>query len=92
MVYGIFFYRTKPCLLGQLLAFKKSVGGKLDRRIRITAVDNFQGEENDIILLSLVRSNVEVMCRTCGGHACFELFSQFRSCHFMLVRFTNRSF
>jgi superfamily I DNA and/or RNA helicase len=24
---------------------------------RITAVDNFQGEENDIILLSLVRSN-----------------------------------
>ena len=25
--------------------------------VRITAVDNFQGEENDIILLSLVRSN-----------------------------------
>ena len=27
------------------------------RGVRITAVDNFQGEENDIILLSLVRSN-----------------------------------
>ncbi|XP_076813144.1 NFX1-type zinc finger-containing protein 1-like isoform X2 [Clavelina lepadiformis] len=27
--------------------------------VRVTAVDNFQGEENDIILLSLVRSNDE---------------------------------
>lgn len=27
------------------------------KKIRITAVDNFQGEENKIILLSLVRSN-----------------------------------
>ncbi|VDI09951.1 Hypothetical predicted protein [Mytilus galloprovincialis] len=27
--------------------------------VRITTVDNFQGEENDIILLSLVRSNME---------------------------------
>lgn len=25
--------------------------------VRVTAVDNYQGEENDIILLSLVRSN-----------------------------------
>ena len=25
--------------------------------VRVTVVDNFQGEENDIILLSLVRSN-----------------------------------
>ena len=32
--------------------------GKL-KHVRITAVDNFQGEENDIILLSLVRSNKE---------------------------------
>lgn len=27
------------------------------RDVRITVVDNFQGEENNIILLSLVRSN-----------------------------------
>ncbi|ODM89372.1 NFX1-type zinc finger-containing protein 1 [Orchesella cincta] len=27
--------------------------------VRITCVDNYQGEENDIILLSLVRSNKE---------------------------------
>lgn len=27
------------------------------RKVRITAVDNFQGEDNKIILLSLVRSN-----------------------------------
>ena len=27
--------------------------------VRVCAVDNFQGEENDIILLSLVRSNEE---------------------------------
>ena len=47
-------------VLGQLLAFKNKVMGKLDKRVRITAVDNFQGEENDIILLSLVRSNEEV--------------------------------
>lgn len=27
------------------------------RKVRISTVDNYQGEENDIILLSLVRSN-----------------------------------
>jgi len=27
--------------------------------MRVTVVDNFQGEENDIVLLSLVRSNDE---------------------------------
>ncbi|CAC5383773.1 NFX1-type zinc finger-containing protein 1 [Mytilus coruscus] len=27
--------------------------------VRVTSVDNFQGEENEIILLSLVRSNIE---------------------------------
>ncbi|XP_078317033.1 NFX1-type zinc finger-containing protein 1-like isoform X3 [Crassostrea virginica] len=31
--------------------------GRCNKRIHITAVDNFQGEENRIILLSLVRSN-----------------------------------
>ena len=29
------------------------------RKVRICAVDSFQGEENDIIILSLVRSNME---------------------------------
>jgi superfamily I DNA and/or RNA helicase len=29
------------------------------RQVHVTVVDNFQGEENDIILLSLVRSNPE---------------------------------
>jgi superfamily I DNA and/or RNA helicase len=29
------------------------------RGVKITVVDNFQGEENDIMLLSLVRSNRE---------------------------------
>lgn len=32
---------------------------RLKQRVHITAVDNFQGEENRIILLSLVRSNAE---------------------------------
>ena len=27
--------------------------------VRVTAVDNYQGEENDVIILSLVRNNVE---------------------------------
>jgi superfamily I DNA and/or RNA helicase len=28
-------------------------------KVKVTVVDNFQGEENDIILISLVRSNSE---------------------------------
>ena len=31
----------------------------MPKEVKITVVDNFQGEENDIILLSLVRSNRE---------------------------------
>lgn len=27
--------------------------------VRVTSIDNYQGEENDIIILSLVRSNKE---------------------------------
>ncbi|XP_041454409.1 NFX1-type zinc finger-containing protein 1-like [Lytechinus variegatus] len=42
---------------GQLLKFK----GKMDRAtfegVRVASVDNYQGEENDIILLSFVRSS-----------------------------------
>ena len=39
---------------GQLLEFKNKMG------IKVCVVDNFQGEENDIILLSLVRSNSKI--------------------------------
>eukprot|EP00057_Strongylocentrotus_purpuratus_P016844 XP_011671318.1 PREDICTED: NFX1-type zinc finger-containing protein 1-like [Strongylocentrotus purpuratus] len=44
---------------GQLFAFK-GLMKKIDfEGVRVATVDNFQGEENDIILLSLVRSNEE---------------------------------
>ena len=45
---------------GQMFFIKDCLRGENDqacRRVRLTTVDNFQGEENDIILLSLVRSN-----------------------------------
>ncbi|XP_023702624.1 NFX1-type zinc finger-containing protein 1 isoform X3 [Cryptotermes secundus] len=43
---------------GQMFYMKKaSKKYELLRNVRITVVDNFQGEESDIILLSLVRSN-----------------------------------
>lgn len=43
---------------GQLHNLKKEMSKDKDlfEGVRVTAVDNFQGEENDIILLSLVRS------------------------------------
>jgi len=41
---------------GQMFLLKKEFS-KTCEGVRITCVDNFQGEENDIILLSLVRSN-----------------------------------
>ncbi|KAI8519522.1 NFX1-type zinc finger-containing protein 1 [Branchiostoma belcheri] len=44
---------------GQLFNFKKVMPRKVFDGVRVCAVDNFQGEENDIILLSLVRSNDE---------------------------------
>ena len=43
---------------GQAKQFPHPTNAKL-KLVRICAVDNFQGEENDIILLSLVRSNKE---------------------------------
>ena len=42
---------------GQLSNFRKLMDKKIFDGVRVTVVDNFQGEENDIILLSLVRSN-----------------------------------
>jgi len=44
--------------IGQMFLLKKEFS-KTCEGVRITCVDNFQGEENDIILLSLVRSNTE---------------------------------
>ena len=44
---------------GQLLHLQEKMPRKTFWGVRVCAVDNFQGEENDIILLSLVRSNSE---------------------------------
>ncbi len=44
---------------GQLLEIKKRMRRDDFDGVRVAAVDDFQGEENDIILLSLVRSNSE---------------------------------
>ena len=49
--------------LGQTLRIKKflkeNLNKDISKEIRVSSVDNFQGEECDIILLSLVRSNKE---------------------------------
>ncbi|CAL1283925.1 unnamed protein product [Larinioides sclopetarius] len=44
---------------GQLFAFKKSPLKHALEGVKFTVVDNYQGEENDIILISFVRSNEE---------------------------------
>ncbi|XP_062603582.1 NFX1-type zinc finger-containing protein 1-like [Saccostrea cucullata] len=46
--------RTRVSEISQQLVLGRKI---TDQRVHITAVDNFQGEENKIILLSLVRSN-----------------------------------
>ncbi|CAI8021593.1 NFX1-type zinc finger-containing protein 1 [Geodia barretti] len=55
-------YETKQITLltmykGQLLQMKSRMRRSEFDGVRVAAVDDFQGEENDIILLSLVRSN-----------------------------------
>ena len=42
---------------GQVLKIKKMLRQNSIMEVRISSVDDFQGEENDIIILSLVRSN-----------------------------------
>ena len=42
---------------GQLLLLKRNMSSLAFDGVKITVVDDYQGEENDIILLSLVRSN-----------------------------------
>ena len=44
---------------GQLLLLQEKMPKRKFGGVKVCAVDNFQGEENDIILLSLVRSNEE---------------------------------
>ena len=44
---------------GQMLAMRKNMPREVFEGVRVSTVDNYQGEENDIILLSLVRSNSE---------------------------------
>ena len=44
---------------GQLLLLQERMPRRTFGGVKVCAVDNFQGEENDIILLSLVRSNSE---------------------------------
>ena len=61
--------------MGQMFAIRdhlREEEDQLARGVRLTTVDNFQGEENDIILLSLVRSNktekvgfVKIVNRAC---------------------------
>ena len=48
--------KAKASASATLARFPHPTNAKL-RGVRVCAVDNFQGEENDIILLSLVRSN-----------------------------------
>ena len=46
--------------LGQLSEIKHLLRDKFKlKKVKVSNVDNYQGEENDIILLSLVRSNAE---------------------------------
>ena len=61
--------------MGQMFAIRDCLREEDDqtvRGVRVTTVDNFQGEENDIILLSIVRSNknekvgfIKVVNRAC---------------------------
>uniref|UniRef100_A0A8C8S3M7 Zinc finger NFX1-type containing 1 n=1 Tax=Pelusios castaneus TaxID=367368 RepID=A0A8C8S3M7_9SAUR len=44
---------------GQLFCLRKLMPAKLFAGVKVHVVDKYQGEENDIILLSLVRSNKE---------------------------------
>ena len=58
------FYRPEQITIltlysGQLISVKKRIKESYDQlqNVLVSTVDNYQGEENDITLLSLVRSN-----------------------------------
>ena len=77
---------------GQLLKLKPLMPKEKFEGVRVTVVDNFQGEENDIIILSLVRSNTRgsvgflkienricvALSRAKKGFYCFGNFSLLR--------------
>ena len=78
---------------GQLLLLQEKMPKEKFVGVKVCAVDNFQGEENDIILLSLVRSNAEgrigflgesnricvALSRARKGFYCIGNFSQLKS-------------
>ena len=45
--------------LGQMSEIKRLLSSMSLDEVKVTTVDNYQGEENDFVLLSLVRSNAE---------------------------------
>ena len=53
--------------VGQLLMLRNTMPKKDFEGVRVTAIDNFQGEENDIILFSMVRSTNPHSSRTTIG-------------------------
>ena len=53
--------------VGQLLMLKNKMPQSEFEGVRVTAIDNFQGEENDIILFSMVRSTNPNSSRTTIG-------------------------
>ena len=53
--------------VGQLLLIRNKMPKKDFEGVRVTAIDNFQGEENDIILFSMVRSTNPHSNRTTIG-------------------------
>ena len=77
---------------GQLLKLRPLMPKEKFEGVRVTVVDNFQGEENDIIILSLVRSNKDgivgflktdnrvcvALSRAKKGFFCFGNFSVLR--------------
>ena len=77
---------------GQLLKLRPLMPKEKFEGVRVTVVDNFQGEENDIIILSLVRSNKNdsvgflrtdnrvcvALSRAKKGFFCFGNFSMLR--------------
>ena len=48
----------------------RKTGIALNSRVTVVTVDSYQGEENDIVLLSLVRSNVSVVA--CHSQPCYD--------------------